>query len=119
MKREDLLKEMKECIGSKDPIEFFDKLTDMFSVLFDKLDKLEADNKRLQLQTALAISWEPRVASKLISNQVNILRARDRDSFDLEIQALKVAFAEDVVTQSYELFCDFWVDTLGYHPFLD
>ena len=38
-----------------------------------------------------------------------------------EISALKkaFAFADDVVTNSYYTFYQFWIDTVGYHPFLD
>lgn len=118
MKREDVLKEMRESVGTKDPIEFFVKMVDMFNLLFDKIDSLESNLKRVKTQSALAIQWEPRVASDMLAKQVQVLR-QDKDTYATEIEAMKKAFAEDVVTRNYEDFCNFWVDTLGWHPFLD
>lgn len=120
MKREDLLKEMKDSVGTKDPIEFFAKMVDVLSLLFDRLDTLDQDMARLKMQPALAIQWDPRVASDMISLQVkNFRQDKDKDAYTQEIGALKIAFAEDKVTQSYDVFCKFWRDTLGWHPFLD
>jgi len=118
MKREDVLKEMKESVGTKDPIEFFAKMVDVFNLLFDKIDNLEKSLKRVKTQSALAIQWEPKVASDMLAKQVQVLR-QDKDTYATEIETLKKAFAEDVVTRNYEDFCNFWVDTLGWHPFLD
>lgn len=118
MKRESLLKEMKESIGTKDPIEFFAKFTDVLSLLFDRIDQLEANIVRIKLQLALAIQWDPKVASDMIAKQVTALRLnKDKDMYSSEIDALKKAFAEDKVTQTYVSFCEFWEETLGYHPF--
>lgn len=111
MKREDLLNEMKSSIGTKDPIEFFDKMVDVFNLLFDRMDRLER-------QTALSIHWDPKIAADMLAKQVTKLR-EDKDTYANEISALKKAFAEDLVTQNYNDFCSFWSDTLGYHPFLD
>jgi hypothetical protein len=120
MKREDLLKEMRESIGTKDPIEFFAKLTDVFTLLFDHIDFLERDIHKIRVQSALAVHWEPKIASKMIADQVNKYRHNlDKDAYETEITALKKAFAEDKVTQSYQEFTQFWQDTLGWHPFLD
>ena len=118
LKREDLLKDMKETIGNKDPIVFFEKMVDAFGLLFDRIDQLEADNRRLQTHTALAIQWEPRVASDLLAKQIEILR-QDKATYFNELTALKKAYAENIVTQNYPDFCQFWLDTLGWHPFLD
>jgi hypothetical protein len=118
MKREDVLKEMKESVGTKDPIEFFAKLTDVFTLLFDQIDHLENTVNRIKTQSALAINWEPKVASDMLAKQVAALR-QDKDTYATEISALKQAYAEDKVTQSYEAFTQFWLDTLGWHPFLD
>lgn len=118
LKREDLLKEMKESIGTKDPVVFFDKMVDVFNLLFDRIDQLDLDNHRLQTYAALAIKWEPKVASGMLSQQIDILR-RDRDTYFTELSAFKKAYAENVVTQNYSDFCQFWLDTLGWHPFLD
>lgn len=118
MKREDLLKEMKESIGTKDPIVFFGKMVDVFHLLFDRLDQLEADNQRLGSYAALAIQWEPKVASDMLAQQIEVLRL-DRDTYFTELSVLKKAYAENTVTQNYADFCKFWLDTLGWHPFLD
>ena len=118
MKHQDLLKEMKESVGTKQPIEFFVKLVDLFGLLFSRLDNLEKIVERTKVQSALAISWEPRVASNLLSKQVSILR-ENKDVYITEIDAFQKAFTEDQVTQNYNDFCKFWMDTLGYHPFLD
>ena len=119
MKREEVLKEMRESIGTKDPIEFFAKLTDVFTLLFDRLDQLEAEVKKGSTIAVAAAHWDPRVASDMISAEVKKLRDNDRDSWDIEITALKKAYAEDKVTQNYEDFVKFWRETLGFHPFLD
>lgn len=118
MKREDLLKEMKDSIGNKDPIEFFAKMADIFSLLFDENDKLKEQLVLIKTQSALAIQWEPKVASNMLAKEVDVLR-KDKDTYFNEIAALKKAFAEDKVTQNYQHFCQFWEETLGWHPFLD
>jgi hypothetical protein len=117
MNRQDLLKEMRESIGTKDPIEFFSKLTDALGLLFDQIDRLKHDLMSVQINSALAIQWEPKLASDLLSAQVENLRG-DKETYFNEISALKKAFAEDVVTQSYQDFVKFWQETLGWHPFL-
>jgi hypothetical protein len=118
MKKEETLKKMLESIGTKDPIEFFAEMVNVFSILFDRIDKLESTLKVIKTQSALSIQWEPKVASDMLAKQVNILR-EDKESYSAEISALKKAFAEDMVTQTYTGFCEFWEDTLGWHPFLD
>lgn len=120
MKREDVLKEMKESIGTKDPLVFFAKMVDVFTLLFDHIDFLERDIRRIKVQSALAVHWDSQLASKMIADQVNKYRNNlDKDAYENEISVLKKAFAEDKVTQSYEEFTQFWRDTLGWHPFLD
>ena len=119
MKREDFLKEMRESVGTKDPIVFFQKMVDVFGLLFDEIDHLKETNQRLKTQSALAIQWEPKVASDMLARQVYVLRNQGEDDFATEITALKKAFADDRVTQNYNDFCNFWSDTLGFHPFLD
>lgn len=111
MKREVVLKEMRESIGHKEPVDFFAKMVDVFELLFDRIDKL-------QTNSALAINWEPKVASDMIAKQVIVLR-QDKDTYFNEITMMKQAFAEGKVTQDYATFCKFWQDTLGWHPFLD
>jgi hypothetical protein len=118
MKREDLLKEMKESIGIQDPIVFFGKMIDVFTLMFDKIDSLEKDLKQAKLQSALAIQWEPKLAADMIAKQIEILR-QDKDTYFNEISFLKEAYAAGIVTQSYKEFVEFWDNVLGYHPFLD
>src|ERR1700690_1944503 len=118
MKREDLLKDMKESVGTKDPVVFFDKMVDEFNLLFDRIDALENISKRNALLTALAIHWDPNIAADMLATHVNILR-QNKDVYHNEISLLKDAYTKNVVTQNYADFTAFWVDVLGYHPFLD
>ena len=117
MKREDLLLEMRKSIGSQEPIYFFEKMVDVFNLLFDRLDRLEFELKKVNTKAALAIQWEHRVASTMLSDMIRDLR-QDTDTYFEEISKLKKAFAEDKVTQSYQDFCNFWQEVLGWHPFL-
>ena len=118
MKREDLLADMRKTIGTQDPIHFFDKMVDVFSLLFDRIDGLEVDVKKANLKATLAIQWEPKMASTMLSKMIEDLR-QDKETYFEEISQLKKAFVEDRVTQNYNDFCTFWEETLGWHPFLD
>ena len=51
------LRELRESIGNKDPIEFFAKFVDAFELLFDKLDQLESEVRTAKVNSALSISW--------------------------------------------------------------
>lgn len=121
MKKEDLLKEMKDSIGTKDPIEYFKKMTDIFELLFNRIESLETQVKKMSTVAVAASHWDPRLASDMISAEVRKLREStdDKTVWATEITALKQAYAEDKVTQSYEEFVAFWQETLGFHPFLD
>ena len=116
MKKEDLLKEMRDSVGTKDPILFFEKMVDVFSLLFDRIDHLE---KKIGAVTVAASHWDSRLASDMIAGEVQRLRNIDRAVYHLQISTLKAAYAENKVTQNYEDFVKFWQDTLGWHPFLD
>jgi hypothetical protein len=118
MDRKTLLKEMRDCVGTQNPVVFFDKMVDVFTLLFDRIDGLETDLKEARMNTALAIQWEPKVAQAMLADQINILR-KDKDTYFDEITKLKQAFVEDKVTQNYSTFCAFWQETLGFHPFLN
>ena len=118
MKSQDILKEMRGSIGTKQPIDFFSKLVDLFEIMFTRLDHIEKVMDQVKVHSALAISWEPRVASNLLSKQVVILR-ENKDVYTTEIASFQKALVENKITQSYKEFVQFWMDTLGYHPFLD
>jgi hypothetical protein len=118
MDRDSLLKEMKLCVGTQEPIVFFEKMVDVFGLLFDQIEQLKFEVKKANVKATLAIQWEPKLASTMLTNMISDLR-QDKDTYFDEIAALKKAFVEDKVTQNYNDFCLFWEDTLGYHPFLD
>lgn len=118
MNRADLLNEMKNSVGNQDPIEFFKKLPDVFNMLFDRIDSLEAQLKQVRTQTALAVQWEPAVAADMLVKQIAFLR-QDKETYFDEINKLMTAYAQDLVTQNYTDFVSFWKETLGYHPFLE
>lgn len=136
MTKENILREMRDCVGFKEPIGFFRKMVDVFNFIFEDLDKLnkvipykldELETKIRQLesalvqirtQSALSIQWEPKVASEMIAKQIEILR-QDKETYHQEITKLKSAYTEGRVTQNYYDFCRFWQDVLGWHPFLE
>lgn len=118
MDRKSLLKEMKDSVGTQEPVVFFAKMVDVLNLLFDRMDSLQQELSETKQNAALAIHWEPKVARSMITEKIDILRA-DKDSYVEEISALKKAFIEDKVTQNYSDFCSFWESTLGFHPFLD
>lgn len=118
MDRKALLKEMKDSIGTQDPIVFFEKMVGLFTLLFDRIDSLEKNLKEARMNSVLAIQWEPKVARAMISHEIELLR-ENKDTYVEEISKLKRAFIEDKVTQNYNDFCVFWEETLGFHPFLD
>ena len=117
MDRKTLLKEMKDSVGTQEPVVFFAKMVDVFNLLFDRMEKLEKDLGETRMNAVLAIQWEPKVARVMITDQIRILRDEKEDYLD-ELSKLKKAFVEDKVTQNYHDFCIFWEDTLGFHPFL-
>lgn len=118
MNRQDIIREMKAVVGTREPLVFFDKMTDLFTLLFDRIDKLESDLLSVRVNSALAIQWEPKLASDMLVAQVDILR-EDKETYANELSSLKKAFAEDKITQSYPKFVAFWQETLGWHPFLN
>lgn len=117
MTKEDLIKEMRECVGKKEPIEFFNHMITVFDRLFDDIESLNKELQDLKTRSALSIQWEPRVAASMISDRITDMRGNDL--YKDEVAELKKAYSEDRVTQNYHDFCEFWVNTLGYHPFLD
>ena len=118
MNHKKLLLEMKEGIGTKDPIVYFDKLTDVLGLLFLQLEELKKENEMLKTMSALSIEWDAQVAREMLISEIEKLRS-DKDTFFKEISLLKQAYSEDKITQSYKEFCSFWKDTLGWHPFME
>lgn len=114
-----ILADMKNSIGTQTPIVYFEKMTELLSELFAHIEKLEASLNRVKTHTALAIQWEPRVAANMLAKEIERLRQSNKDAFQVEIELLKKAYAEDIITQEYASFCQFWQDTFGWHPFLD
>jgi hypothetical protein len=117
MNHKKLLEEMKESIGTRDPVIYFDKLTDLLSSLFQKLEKNEVELKRSKYLLSLAINWDAKIASAYIAYQINELR-ENKDIYFNEISLFKEAYTKDLVTQNSKDFCDFWQSVLGWHPFL-
>lgn len=115
---EELLAEMRSCVGAQEPIVFFEKMVDVFGLLFNQIDQLKFEINKANVKATLAIQWEPKLASTMLASMINDLRS-DKDTYFDEITALKRAFVEDKVTQNYTDFCSFWEETLGYHPFLE
>lgn len=120
-----VLQSLKDSVGSKEPIDYFKTLTTVFDILFEKLenqqkclDHLNNEISKIKTQTALSIHWESEVALNLISKQIDFLR-KDKDTYYNEINQLKIAYTEGLVTKNYDDFVKFWIDTLGFHPFLE
>jgi hypothetical protein len=118
MSHKNLLQEMRDSVGQKDPVVFFEKMVSVFEAMFHKLEGLEKDLNKVKTNSALSIQWDSKVASDMLIRQIQVLR-EDSDTYFAEIHALKNAFKEDTVTQNYNNFCKFWVNCLGWHPFLD
>lgn len=113
-----LLIEMKEMIGKKDPILFFEKFVEVFDTLFTKIDNLEKKVIKAKNHSALAIKWDPKLASKMLAEEIDKLR-ENKEVFHSELSAFKQAYNDDIVTQSYDSFVEFWQNVIGEHPFLE
>lgn len=119
MSKDILIKDLKDCIDNKTPVDYFNKLTDVLSYLCDKVEKLENEVSIARTVMALAIKWDSRIALSMIESEIKCLRKNNHDFYKPQIDELKKAYKEDIVTQSYETFCAFWQDVIGVHPFLD
>ena len=118
MDKEQILKDLKESVLNKEPIEYFGKLAETLELLFSKIQNLENNLNQVKVQSALAIQWEPKVAADMLNKQIEVLR-KDKDLYKTEISAFKKAVIEDIITQNYSSFCVFWQMILGFHPFLN
>jgi hypothetical protein len=130
MNRKDLLKEMSETIGTKSPIIFFSKMVDVFNLLFNRIDDLEHQLKRVQINTVMTMHWEEKVALNMIADEIEFLRKAGAQSNEIniyqsEIDELKHVFKHGITIYGngalldYTVFCQFWQELLGYHPFLE
>lgn len=124
MNREDVLKQMKDSVGTKEPTAFFAQMVDALSLLFDRIDDLEKELKTVQINSTLAIHWDPRLAEKMISDEIQTLRRIGKqldgpNMWENEIKELQSSYMTGNVVVSYPTFCTFWQDLLGYHPFLE
>lgn len=125
MNKTDLLKEMKESIGTKDPEVFFTKMTDVFSLLFDELQSLNEELTRVKLNSAMAIHWDERIALKMIDDEIQHMRLTGKDPllggniYQDEINAFQMTYMGSDTVKSYTTFCKYWQEILGYHPFLE
>jgi len=118
MNKSALIKEMKECIEKKTPVDFFEKLTDVLDHLCTKIEKLEAEVARARITNVLAIKWDSTFALAVIEDQIEAFRQSDPLFHKEKIDELKRAYKEDVVTQDYDTFVAFWKDVVGVHPFM-
>jgi DNA phosphorothioation-dependent restriction protein DptG len=116
IEKDKLLQEMKDCVGKEEPVIFFQKMVDVFNLLFSKIEQLEVEVKQSKVNAALAINWDPSIAANLIAKQIQVLR-QDPDLYASEIKELKTLY--NFTYSSSEVFVEDWVRVLGYHPFLD
>lgn len=118
MNKSALIKEMKDCIENKTPVDFFDKLTDVLAHLCNKIEKLESEVAKARITSVLAIKWDSTFALAIMEDQIEFFRNSDPVFHKEKIDELKKAYKEDMVTQSYESFVAFWKDVVGVHPFV-
>jgi hypothetical protein len=118
MNKDALNKDLKNCVDNKTPLDYFNKLTDVLSYLCNKIERLEGEVAKARITSALAIKWDSRFALAIIEDQIEFLRNNDIDFYKSQIDELKKAYKEDLVTQSYDTFCAFWQDVNGVHPFM-
>lgn len=124
MNRADVLKEMKESVGTKEPTVFFGKMVDVLTMLFDKVDSLEKSLQKTQVNTVMLMKWDQHVVANMIGEELNFLRTSGKqpdgtNMYQQEIDTLTNAYLYNKYTQDYAAFVTFWKDLLGYHPFLE
>lgn len=124
MNRADLLKEMKESVGTKEPTVFFGKMVDVLNMLFDKVDSLEKSLQKTQINTVMLMKWDQQVVANMISDEMVFLRANGKQAdgtnmYQRELDELSQAYMYGQHIGDYSSFVNFWKDLLGYHPFLE
>jgi hypothetical protein len=123
MNKDDLLKEMRDSIGTKDPIIFFEKMVGAFDLLFEEILFIRSEVQDTKNFLALAIKWDPQVANSMLVRTIQDLRNKGNDGTDInifheEISQLKKFMMLGTMTTDYDTFCKCFIETLGYHPFL-
>ncbi len=123
MNRQDLIKEMRASVGTKDPVVFFEKMVDLFDALFEEVAFLRTEVQDTKNFLTLAIKWDPKVANAMLVRTIMELRDKGNDGdgvnvFHEEISTLKKLMMNGEMTTDYDSFVKKFIETLGYHPFL-
>ena len=118
--KKDLLNILKSSVGKEDPIVYFATLAEVIEQFSSSLESMESQLKLIERNSVLAIEWDAKVALDMILEQIEALRASpNREIYDDIILQLKTASVTPSITENYKQFCKFWLDTLGFHPFLN
>ncbi len=123
MNRQDLIKEMRASIGTKDPVIFFEKMIDLFDALFEEMTFIRSEVQDTKNFMALAIKWDAKVANSMLVRTIMELRVKGDDGtniniFHEEISVLKKLMITGEMTVDYDTFVKKFTEILGYHPFL-
>lgn len=123
MNRQDLIKEMRASIGTKDPVVFFEKMIDLFDALFEEMTFIRSEVQDTKNFMALAIKWDAKVANSMLVRTIMELRVKGDDGtniniFHEEISVLKKLMITGEMTVDYDTFVKKFTEILGYHPFL-
>jgi hypothetical protein len=113
-----LIKEMKDSIGTKQPIVFFQAMTSVLESIVERLDNIEGRLEVITTQSSLGINWDPEIASEMLTSEIAKMREH-KDIFSKELSSFKEAYTKGEVVKDYETFVKFWSDILGWHPFID
>lgn len=125
MNRQDILKTMRESVGTQSPEVYFSNLTDLLTLLFDRIDSMDEDLRRVQLNSTMAIHWDERLAMKMVDDEIQHMHVTGKDKllggniYADEISQLKMIYMDRTPLANYSSFCQYWQDILGYHPFLE
>ena len=119
-----LLSKMESSVGTEDPIEYFKLLTQAIGELYSSNLLLKDQLNKIERNSALSIMWDEQIALTMLSQEIDRLRASDdKDLYFDILKDLKTAYTltstPSSVTCNYQRFCQFWIDKLGYHPFLN
>ena len=123
MNRQDLIKEMRASLGTKDPVVFFEKMIDLCDALFEEMTFIRSEVQDTKNFMALAIKWDAKVANSMLVRTIMELRVKGDDGtniniFHEEISVLKKLMITGEMTVDYDTFVKKFTEILGYHPFL-